>query len=83
MRKRIEMSEIDVLVSEYNEIELAQADRLRRLWRLVNDRKGYRRVSFTGGELWSNSWGMEERFAFPRTVDRMTNLVTEVVPGAD
>jgi hypothetical protein len=74
------MSEIDQLVSEYNQVEQQQTERLARLFRLMDARKNYRHVKFTDG-AWSNCWGRPERLAIPAFVEVMARQITEVVPG--
>jgi hypothetical protein len=75
-------AEIDAIVSEYNQVEQGQQARLWRLFQLLEERKGYRAVKFTGG-MWSNCWGLPGRISKPRFVDVLSRTITEVTPGEE
>jgi hypothetical protein len=72
-------AEIDALVESYNQNEREQTQRLRRLFYLIKNRSGFRRVDFNNGEMWSNCWDQDkqERDIFRR----LDHSVTEIAPG--
>jgi hypothetical protein len=77
------MDEITQLVNEYNAAEAAQEERLTRLYDLLDARKGYRKVDFGGGHVWSNAWGRGDRrdLAQQAFIDVMVRPITEIVTG--
>ena len=77
------IEEIEGLKAEYNAAAAEQHARLTQLFEMIDTRKGYRRVRFSNGALWSNCWGREHRFVLPVTVDDMAQLITEIEPGTD
>lgn len=78
------MSEIQNLVKEFNQTELEQQNRLKELFDLVNDRKGYRRILFRSGHTWVNCWGRDRRdLQHLRFVEEMNRQITEVELGGD
>jgi hypothetical protein len=72
--------EIDQLVEEYNQVEIEQAERLKRLYRLVRARggPGYRSVVFRHGVTWSNCWLEPERLILPGLTDQRIRTITGV-----
>ncbi len=77
------MDEINQLVAEYNQVEAEQTARLEKLFQLIDKRKAYRRVAFSGGAPWVNCWGWEMRLALPRFVHVMERKITDVEPGSE
>lgn len=64
--------EIERLIAEYNAAEQVQRARLVQLYDLIDARKGYRRVAFTGF-TWSNCWG------WPLRGDAMQKFIDPLV----
>jgi hypothetical protein len=77
------MSAIDDLVSEYNQAEAAQSERRLQLFKLLQERSGYRAVKFLN-RGWTNCWSVEQEYLWkPRFVDPMDQSITEVDPGVE
>ena len=69
-------AEIDALVEKYNQEDKEQGQRLARLFYLLKQRHGYRRVNFSSDDQWSNCWNGPDRLdVIP------TRQITEVIPG--
>jgi len=69
-------AEIDDMVAMYNQQDTEQTQRLARIFYLIKQRHGYRRVNFSNDDQWSNCWGNPDR------LDKMpTRQITEVIPG--
>ena len=77
------MEEINTLVEEYNAAEIEQKERLIQLYDLLEARKGYRHVKFSGSGQWSNAWGRTARrdLALQSFIDPMVELIEEVKAG--
>ena len=71
---------IDKLAAEYNEIEIQQSERLKKLFQMIKPRKGYKHVQFSGGDNWSNCWDRPDRLD-DGTLKRFERLITEIKPG--
>lgn len=74
-------ADLETLIAEYNANELAQQERLTKIYREMRDRPGSGRfVLFGNRERWTagNSFHpMEERFSLPQYVDSMIDFITE------
>ena len=69
-------AEIDDMVAMYNQQDTEQTQRLARIFYLIKQRHGYRRVNFSNDDQWSNCWGNSDR------LDKMpTRQIIEVIPG--
>lgn len=73
-------AEIDALVAVYNQQEIEQGQRLARIFRLIKERKGYRRVNFSNGDQWT-SWDNPDRLDAGLHIDRMSRTITDITPG--
>ncbi len=75
-------NEIEKMVALYNRAEMQQEARLRRIYELIRQRKGFRRVKFGISEVWSNCWAL-----LPADVDtmvkRICHPITEVNSGGE
>ena len=71
---------IDKLAAEYNEIEIQQSERLKKLFRLIKQRKGYKHVSFSSGDNWSNCWDRPDHLD-KGILKPFERLITEIKPG--
>jgi len=74
-------NELNELVEAYNQNEAEQAQRLGRIFRLLKQGKGYRRVGFSNGDQWVNCWGGPDRLDKKAHVDRLTREIVEINPG--
>ena len=73
------MSEIEDLVTSYNQAEQEQKTRLERLYLLVGQRNGARFVRFgDNGRLWINSWDASDR-----AINGLVSFITEVNKGGE
>ena len=79
-RAKAARAAIDKLAAEYNAIEIQQSERLKKLFRLIKQRKGYKHVSFSSGDNWSNCWDRPDRLD-DGTLKRFERLITEIKPG--
>jgi hypothetical protein len=77
------LDEIYKIRDEYNQIETDQVERLKRLFNLINERKGFRRVLF-GSKAWINCWGLERLdLSHKIHVESMSRPITLIEPGED
>ena len=72
--------QLNELVQEYNKIEADQIERLKQIFKLVKDGKGYRIVKFTNA-MWVNCWDMPDRLDAKISIDRLERIIKEVDPG--
>lgn len=78
--KKIE--ELNALITEHNAAEAERTARLRKIYDIVADRKGFRRLAFGGGLVWSNCWDHGRRDeAYRVHIDLLARPIEEVIPG--
>ena len=71
-------TKIRKLAKEYNEIEVEQEKRLFELFKELKKRKGYKRVTFSSGELWSNCWGWNDEITRKLVLNNFTRTIKEI-----
>ena len=72
---------ISEMVKAYNEAETLQEARLFDLFKEIKKRKGYRKVSFSSGAMWSNCWDKPETLDRKLFLNDFTRKITEVNAG--
>ena len=76
--------EIEQVVEEYNEIQTSQIERLRKLFDLIAERKGWRAVYFNNNtSSWTNCWGKPRDMAHKTFVEGRGYVISKVEPGAE
>lgn len=75
-------NEIKDLVESYNRNEADQAQRLARLFLLLKQRRGDRRVSFSNGSGWVNCWTGPDRTDRLYYIEpKLAIMITDIEPG--
>ena len=74
---------IDICIKEYNDAEVIQERRLRELFYELKKRKGYRRVRFSSGDLWSNFCSGDGHLDQSRFLDQFSRTILEAQIGED
>ena len=74
------MSDLQILIAEYNEAEQLQGARLRAIFDLIRAQPGYHRVAFSDGAVWSQSLLQhEDPNVVSQSLADMTQTITEAV----
>jgi hypothetical protein len=77
------ISELNALIEAHNKAEAERTERLRKVYDLLAERKGFRRIAFGGGLVWSNCWDHRKRDEAHRVhVELLARPIVEVIPGA-
>lgn len=66
------------MAQEYNEAEDAQKTRLNEIFFALRELSGYRKVTFSNGELWSNCWTFDDLRSQKLVLDRMTQKIEKL-----
>lgn len=73
--------EIETIIQRYNQEEKEQGQRLGRLFYLLKRRKGYRKVLFNNGAMWSSCWGQDDRTDHDLHVRRLDRSIKQIEMG--
>ena len=69
------------LVNEDNAVEADQLARLKQIFSIVKEGKGYRHVKFSHGDQWTNCWQGPDRLDAKMHINRMQQLIKDVDSG--
>ena len=72
------MNDLQVLISEYNEVEATQGARLRAIYELLRAQAGYHCVKFSDQTMWGASlFKLEDRSIVDNQIGNMVRLITD------
>ena len=75
---------IEQLIAEYNQIESEQTKRLENIFLAMDDKKGYQRIKFSSGEMWTNCFNRPRLdLRLRQHVYRLERMINEVIIGQD
>jgi len=71
-------TKIRKLAKEYNQIEVEQEKRLFELFEELKKKKGYKKVTFSSGDTWSNCWSWNEELTKKLVLNNFTRVIKEI-----